>query len=63
MSEQIRKALRYRYNKPGHLLFEEVKRSSGYMKPERFADALGVTLFPAIGIASACCVSNPVFAS
>ncbi len=50
MSEQIRKALRHKYNKPGYLLFEEVKRSSGYMKPERFADALSITIFPSIGI-------------
>ena len=50
MSEQIRKALRYKYNKPGYLLFEEVKRSSGYIKPERFADAIAVSTFPANGI-------------
>ena len=50
MTRKIRQALRYKYTRPGYLLFEEVKRSSGYIKPERFADALAVSLFPSNGI-------------
>jgi len=46
MIEKIRQTLRNYYSRPGYLLFEEVKRSSGYMKPERFADAIAVSLFP-----------------
>jgi len=34
----------------GYKLFFEVKRSSGFMKPERFADAVAVSLFPSNGI-------------
>jgi hypothetical protein len=48
--EQIRQALRFRYNKKGYILFEEVKRSIGYMKPERFADAVAISLFPSNGV-------------
>ena len=36
--------------KNGYKLFFEVKRSSGYTKPERFADAVAVSLFPSNGI-------------
>lgn len=49
-TEQIRKALRQRYSKTGFYLYEEVKRSSGYAKPERFADAIAISLFPSKGI-------------
>lgn len=49
-ANQIRQALRFRYDKKGYLLFEEVKRSIGYMKPERFADAIVVSLFPSNGV-------------
>jgi len=50
MTEKIRKTLREYYDKKGFRFFEEVKRSSGYIKPERFADALAISLFPSKGI-------------
>lgn len=50
LDDKIREALRYRYNKNGYLLFEEVKRSTGYIKPERFADAIAISIFPSNGI-------------
>ena len=47
----IAKLLKESYQrKKGHKLFFEVKRSSGYTKPERFADAVAVSLFPSNGI-------------
>ena len=48
--ERIREALRFRYRAAGYLLFEEVKRSSGFMKPERYADAIAISTFPSNGI-------------
>lgn len=49
-TESIRKLLRNRHNKSGYMLYEEVKRSTGFIKPERFADAIGISLFPSNGI-------------
>ena len=50
MIDNMRKSLRSYYDRKGYKLFEEVKRSSGYIKPERFADAIAVSLFPSNGI-------------
>lgn len=50
-AETIEKLLcQYYKRKKGYKLFFEVKRSSGYTKPERFADAIAVSLFPSNGI-------------
>lgn len=50
-TETIRLLLKQYYErKKAHKLFFEVKRSTGYIKPERFADALAVSLFPSNGI-------------
>jgi len=47
----IEELLKQHYQrKKGYKLFYEVKRSSGYIKPERFADAVAVSLFPSNGI-------------
>lgn len=50
ITDNMRKSLRSYYDKIGYKLFEEVKRSSGYMKPERFADAIAISIFPSNGI-------------
>jgi len=51
LTQKIRECLRkYYLGKNDYLLFEEVKRSSGYIKPERFADAIVVSMFPSNGI-------------
>ena len=50
MTGKIRKTLRQHFILPSFLLFEEVKRSAGFMKPERFADAIAISLFPSKGI-------------
>lgn len=45
-ADDMRNILRQRYKGNGWLLYEEVKRSTGYRKPERYADALVIQLFP-----------------
>lgn len=49
-TETVRKAMRDMYgNEKSKLLIEEVKRSSGYRPPERFADAIILNLYPSQG--------------
>jgi len=49
--DKIMELLKQSYQrKKGYKLFFEVKRSTGYIKPERFADAVAVSLFPSNGI-------------
>lgn len=50
ITEKMQQSLRKYYDKTGYKLFEEVKRATGYIKPERFADAVAVSIFPSNGI-------------
>jgi len=50
-TDKIAELLKQSYQrKKGYKLFYEVKRSTGYVKPERFADAVAISLFPSNGI-------------
>ena len=50
-NETITELLKQHYGrKKGYKLSFEVKRSSGYMKPERYADAVAFSLYPSNGI-------------
>ena len=50
-TDKIVELLKQSYQrKKGYKIFFEVKRSTGYIKPERYADAIAISLFPSNGI-------------
>ena len=49
-TQKIAACVGHKFKREGYIYLQEVKRSTGFIKPERSADAIGISLFPSQGI-------------